>query len=220
MGTIACPHLHRRKRCRGHIWWSVGHIPKTICEQKWDRDFFFWEFMFFVFFPLPLLEGRVFGTSRVKDSNRLLKEVESGNPLSKEVLLLRSSFEKYFLWETISRLYFFLRVGNSFPTLGISLLLRSHHSGGFSLPPCRPPESGSRMGKVSRRGCMASWARGYGGTPPPVAFKSPLRWWWGEGSGSQNAILRHICYKGAFHLRQTGLGILGSAHRQGEEWVG
>ena len=53
--------------------------------------------MFFVFFPLPLLEGRVFETSSVKDSNRLLKEVESGNPLSKEVLLLRSSFEKYFL---------------------------------------------------------------------------------------------------------------------------
>jgi len=51
-------------------------------------------------------------------------------------------------------------------------------------------------------------------------FKSTLGWWWGEGGGSQDAILRYICYNWAFYLRQTGFGILGSAHRPEEEWVG
>jgi len=40
------------------------------------------------------------------------------------------------------------------------------------------------------------------------------------GRGRPYAILRYICHKGAFHVRQTGSAILGSEHRTGEGLAG
>ena len=37
------------------------------------------------------------------------------------------------------------------------------------------------------------------------------------GGGSQYAILRHMCHKGAFNVGQTGSGILDSEHRPRKE---